>query len=207
MTENRGNKVVSRTVAIALGLVCVVLAASLVVVFANGTVFGSSSDDKQTITDLQTQVSDQTSQISNLNAQITILQNQLSTSTSNSSDYAVKVANLTSTINTDASILALNESAVVLDNETITQNANATTSLFADTVSYAGYAKVDVSATSNTTYVQAVYTCAGATYNQTVTLGTNGTAYLPILPSTVSILLGNLDTETNNATVTLTYYY
>ena len=50
MIENKETKVVSRTIAIALGVACIVLAAGLIVVAANGNVFGS---DTQTIADLQ----------------------------------------------------------------------------------------------------------------------------------------------------------
>ena len=70
------NKVVNRTVAIALGLVCIVLAASLVVVLANGNTF-ADSDDQQTIADLQAQLTNRTSTIATLNTQIASLQSQL----------------------------------------------------------------------------------------------------------------------------------
>ena len=145
----------------------------------------------------------------NLNTQVTvILTNQLSTSKSNSTTLAEQVANLTSTVEDYESILAINESDIVLDNEEITQDANATTSLYDGTVYYAGYAVVEVSATSNTTYVQATYTCGDVDYNQTITVGTNGTAYFVILPSDdLKIILGNIGTEANNATVTFTYYF
>jgi hypothetical protein len=197
-------KVVSRTIAIALGLVCIVLAAGLIVVATNGSILGS---DKQTISDLQTQVNNQTSQISTLNSQVTILQNQLSTSKSNSSTLAEKVANLTSTVGDYESILAMNNSDVALDNETYTQDAKATSTLYEGTINYAGYAVIEVTATSNTTYVQATYTCGDLDYNQTITVGTSGTAIFPILPGDLKIVLGNIGTETNNATVTFTYYY
>ncbi|NMC61086.1 MAG: hypothetical protein GYA51_17150, partial [Candidatus Methanofastidiosa archaeon] len=52
MTDKKNGKVVSRTIAVALGLVCVVLAAGLVTVVVNGTVFG----DQQTINELQAKV-------------------------------------------------------------------------------------------------------------------------------------------------------
>lgn len=198
------NKVVSRTIAIALGLVCLVLAAGLIVSVANGSL---NSNDKQTISDLQDQVSSQTDQISTLTSQNTILSNQLSTAKSNSTTLAEKVANLTSTINDYESIIAMNNSDIALDNQTITQDANATTTLYDGTINYAGYAVIEVTATSNTTYIQAVYTCGDLDYNQTITVGTSGTSIFPILPGDLTLIIGNIDSESNNATVTFTYYY
>ena len=43
MTENKEIKVVSRTIAIVLGLTCIVLAAGLIVVATNGSFFGSDA--------------------------------------------------------------------------------------------------------------------------------------------------------------------
>ncbi len=203
MTDKKNGKVVSRTIAVALSLICVVLSAGLVTVVVNGAVFG----DQQTIDDLQAQVTNQTSTISNLNAQITIIQNQLTSLNTTVNDYEDQIANLTTQINQYLSILDLNESAIIIDNQTITQDANTTTSLYNDAINYAGYVKVQVQSSSNTTYVQVIYTCAGVNFNQKTVVGTDGTAYFPILPSTTEILLGNTDSAANNATVTLTYYY
>jgi cytoskeletal protein RodZ len=197
------NKVVSRTIAIALGLVCVVLAAGLIVSVANG----SLNSDKQTISDLQDQVSSQSDQISSLTSQNTVLTNQLSTAKSNSTTLAEKVANLTSTINDYESIIAMNNSDIALDNQTYTQDANATTTLYDGTITYAGYAVIEVEATSNTTYIQAIYTCGDLDYNQTIIVGTSGTAIFPILPGDLTLVIGNVGLESNNATVTFTYYY
>ena len=66
MNENKETKMVSQTIAIALGVVCIVLAAGLLVVATNGSLFSSNA---QTITELQEKVKNQTSQIATLTSQ------------------------------------------------------------------------------------------------------------------------------------------
>jgi len=203
MTQENNEKVVNRNIAIGLGFACVILAALVVVSFANGTVFG----DSQSISDLETQLEEQTSKISSLTAQVTILTNQYSTLNDTVSDYESQIADLTSQNSDYASIIALSESAYVLYEQTFTQDANTTTSILSDTIEYAGYVKIQVQSSSDTTSIQTVYTYADVNYNQSLTIGTDGTAYFPVLPSTIEILLSNTGTELNNATVTITYYY
>ena len=97
---------------------------------------------------------------------------------------------------------------MLLNNQQLTQNPNASIVVWSDTLYYAGYAKVTVQSSSNTTYVQASYTCNGVNYNQTINVGTSGTAYFPVLPSTLGLKVGNTEsTASVNATVTATYYY
>lgn len=203
-------KVVNRTVTIALGLVCIVLAAGLIVVLANGNTT-ASSDDQQTIADLQTQLTNKINTIATLNSQIASLQSQLNNINQNSTDadaYEAEITQLNAQLQYYNSVLHLNESAAMLSNQPLTQNANTSTVIWQDTVNYAGYTKVVVQATSNTTYVQAIYTYGGVNYNQNITVGTSGTAYFPVLPSTLELLVGNTEpTEDNNATITATYYY
>ncbi len=202
MTETNNGKVVDRNIALALGVVCIILAAGLAAAVANGTVFDSTN-----MSDLENQVAEQTTTISNLNAKVTILQNQLNTLNSSVSDYETQLAELTDENSNYASILALNDSAIILDSQSFTQDANTTTILWNDTLGYAGYVEVKVQSSSNSTYINAAYTYAGLNYNQTITVGVDGTAYFPILPGTIDIQLGNISNEANNGTVTLTYYY
>jgi TolA-binding protein len=201
------NKVVNRTVAIALGLVCIVLAASLVVVLANGSNL-DGSDNQQTIADLQAQLTNRTSTIATLNAQLASLQSQLNNINHNNTEYKEQIANLTQQIQEYLNILHLNKTAVLLNNKQLTQNPNASIVVWDDALNYAGYAKVTVQSSSNTTYVQAIYTCSGVNYNQTINVGTSGTAYFPVLPSTLRLIVGNIESTANvNATITATYYY
>ncbi len=198
-------KVVNRTVAIALGLVCIVLAAGLVVVLANGIPL-DNSEDQQAIADLQAQLTNRTNTITTLNAQIASLQNQLNSH--NSTEYEEEIAELEEQIQEYVNILHLNKTATLVNNQTITQDANSTLAVWNDALYYAGFAKVSVESSSNTTYVQVIYTYGSVHYNQTVIVGTSGTAYFPILPGELGIIVGNTEsTENVTATVTATYIY
>ncbi|MCL1976641.1 MAG: hypothetical protein FWG55_00800 [Candidatus Bathyarchaeota archaeon] len=186
----------TKNVTLALGVICIVLAASLVVVVADGLFFSDQPNTK----DLEAQVS-------SLNTQITSLQNQVNNLNSKVSDYEEQIADLTDEKNNYASIIALDEFMVILENQMYTQDANDVTSIFNETLDYAGYVEIQVESTSNTTYVQVSYTYEGLNFNQISTVSTDGTAYFPVLPGTIEILFGNTGTETNDATVTLTYIY
>ncbi|MDR2699320.1 MAG: hypothetical protein LBC12_00610 [Nitrososphaerota archaeon] len=189
MTENK-------IIALALGVICIALAASLIIVVANGLFF---SDNPNT--------DNLENQVTSLNVQVTSLQNQVTSLNSAVSEYEEYIEELTDINNYYNSIIALEESAIILDDQTYTQNANTATSLFDDTVYYAGYMKIQVEATSDTTYIQTTYTYENIDYNQKIPVGTNGTATFPVLPGNIEILLGNTDTETNTASITITYFY
>lgn len=73
-------KLVNRNIAIALGLVCIVLLSGLIVVVAMG--IGGTSDS-QTISSLQAQIANKDTTIASLNSQITSLQNSLNNQNSN----------------------------------------------------------------------------------------------------------------------------
>jgi outer membrane murein-binding lipoprotein Lpp len=176
-------------IAIVLGIICIVLAASLVVVVANG----SFSNDQPNTSDLENQVI-------TLNAQVNALQNIVY-------DYEGQIEDLTDKNNMYNSIIDLEESVVIINSQTYTQDANEVTTLFDDMVYYAGYIEIQVESTSNTTYIQVSYTYDDLEFNQIIPIGQNGTAYFPVLPEIIEILLGNTDTEVNTATITLTYFY
>jgi TolA-binding protein len=198
-------KSVNKTVVIALGLVCIVLAAGLVVVLANGSPI-ADSEDQQTIAELQEQLTNRTSTIAALNAQIASLQTQLNNLNHNNTLYEQEIAELQEQIEEYLNILHLNKTAVLVNNQTLTQNSNSTNVAWDDNLYYAGYVKVTVESSSNTTYVQVSYNYGSIHYNQTVTVGTSGTAYFPVLPSEVGIIVGNT-ASTNNVTVALTATY
>jgi TolA-binding protein len=204
MSEKKG---VNQTVAIALGLVCIVLAAGLVVVLANGSPI-ADSQDQQTIADLQQQLTNRTNTIATLNAQIASLQNQLNNVNHNNTQYEEEIAELEEQIQEYINILHLNKTATLVNNQTLTQNPNSTLVVWNDDLYYAGYAKVTVESSSNTTYVQVIYNYGNVHYNQTVTVGASGTVYFPVLPSEVGIIIGNNESTNDvTATVTATYYY
>jgi hypothetical protein len=53
---------------------------------------------------------------------------------------------------------------------------------------YAGYISVNVtSSTTNTTYVEAIYYAHGISYDNTINVGTNGTAIFPVISNWVIV--------------------
>lgn len=203
-------KVVNRTVAIALGLVCIVLLAGLVATVAMST---TNTSNTQTINDLQAQIASKNNTITSLNSQIASLQNQLNNINQNNNnnstaDLEAELEQLNAQLQYYNSVFLLNESEGMFDNLSIAQEPSTYTVIWQDNINYAGYAAVTIQATSNTTYVQTLYTYKGVNYNNNVTVGTSGTAYFPVLPGLLEIRLGNTElVDTNNATVTATYYY
>jgi hypothetical protein len=77
-------------------------------------------------------------------------------------------------------------------------------------IQYAGYLMVNiVSSSSNSTSVQVTYSSSYLNYNNTLSTGSSGIAYFPILPTTsLDVKLINTDlTDLNITRVTITYYY
>jgi hypothetical protein len=128
---------------------------------------------------------------------------------------------------------------VWVNDTTVTQAANSYTS-WSFSAGYSGYISVNVqSSTTNNTYVRVIYSAygvdGGINYDNTIPVGTNGTAFFPVLvlpqlipiymgpairpgsfPSTfypvgttiIEIRVGNTNTVGNAIEiVTITYYY
>lgn len=191
MTEQKPErKVVGRTVAIALGIICIVLVVGLVGAIAYYTL--TINDKNNTISSLNSQITDKDSQISSLNFQVSDLQN------------------VTSEL---ARTVSLEKSETWIDNQTISQRAGNPTDL-AFSAYVAGYVSVWVkNSTSTTTYVRVIYSSLGVDYDSNnISVGTSGTRVFPILPaSSIRIIVGNKDNAASNETVTttltITYYY
>jgi predicted PurR-regulated permease PerM len=135
--------------------------------------------------------------------------------------YTSQISSLNSKVNDVTAIAALEESTVWVNDRTVTQTANNYTS-WSFTASYAGYILVNVqSSTTNNSYVRVIYSSYIINYDNTVTVGTSGTAAFPFsvynflvfpLPTKVStnveIRVGNTNTVSNGTeTITITYYY
>jgi hypothetical protein len=193
---------------IALLVVCVILAASLIGVVA---VYVPNNS--------QAQLTEKDKTISSLQTQINALEYQLSTT--NSTTYVSQIAylnsqlsdlndTLTSAYSSYASlqkIVQLGTSEVWYDSS-FSQDANATTTLGTAEVDYAGYVVVQATATANTTYAQVLYTYGGIDMDFNQTIGTSGTALFPLLPGTIEIRMGNINqSNVNNVTATVTHYY
>ena len=164
---------------------------------------------------LNTQLEAKDANITALNANITSLASQVSALQSSISSYANTISGLQEANqylqSQIANYLLLNTTTYIYTDETLTQNANESTTIFQDVLNYAGYIGVNVQSTSNTTYVQLSYTYKGVIFfNQNVTTATSGSAYFPILPTTITINIGNTDIDTGDtvdATLSVTYYH
>jgi hypothetical protein len=120
-----------------------------------------------------------------------------------------QIASLQDQINTFTAISNLTVSMVWINNQTVTQTAGNYT-VWSESASYAGYVSIRVSSsTTNNTYANVTYTSHGVNYNNQINVGTSGTAYFPILPSTnISVAVGNsLPSGTATENVTITYFY
>ena len=208
MTQENSVQKKSNMKVIALVVVCVILAASLVGVIAVYVPNNSQAQLKEkdnTISSLQTQINALEYKLSITNSttyvsQIAYLNSQLSglndTLTSVYSDYASL-----------QKIVRLGSSEVWYDNS-FNQDANTATTLGTAEVDYAGYVVVQATATANTTYAQVLYTYGGIDMDFNQTIGTSGTALFPLLPGTVEIRMGNINqSDANNVTATITHYY
>ena len=208
MTQEKLVQKKSNMKVIALAVVCVILAASLVGVIAVYIPNNSKvqlTEKENTITSLQTQINALEYQLSTTNSttyvtQIAYLNSQLSdlndTLTSIYYDYASL-----------QKIVQLGTSELWYDNS-FSQSANSTTTLGTAQVDYAGYVLVQATASANTTYAEVLYTFGGINMDFNQTIGTSGTALFPLLPGTVEVRMGNINqSDPNNVTATITHYY
>jgi len=187
MSEKQEKKVVGRNIAIALGIICIILAVGLVGAVANYTSIISGKDS--TIASLNSQITVKDSQISSLNSNNNILQNLM---------------------NGLNGIVNLTRSDTWVNSETISQPSSSYWSFSTNAVIYAGYVSVWVqTSTTTNTYVRVIYTAYGVNYDNQIVVGTSGTAVFPLLPSSsIEIRVGNSN-WINGATetVTITYHY
>ena len=200
---------------IALAVICIILAASLVGVIALYQPAAGNSDLKAQITAKNAEIADLQSQVASLNAQVG------TNNGGNVSQYIQEItylnqqlASLNDTLteaysNVDTMTQILNlQITGQLYSDTFLQLPNTATTVWTDQWSYAGYIVVSALSTSNTTYAQVQYTVGNTNLSFNQTVGLSGTAILPVLTGTVKINLGNtntIDSDTINATVT--YYY
>ncbi|MCW4003351.1 MAG: hypothetical protein NWE95_05505 [Candidatus Bathyarchaeota archaeon] len=208
MTQEPIAKKRNKTV-IALAIICIILAASLIGVIA---VY------QPTI--LQEELAEKDALISSLQAQIGSLQYQLAQAP-NATTYQAQITSLNQqiTILNDtltsayASIVsmqrALNlELTALLFDDSFTQNANTTTEVWTNIVETAGYITIAAQATANTTYAEILFVMGETNFNYNQTIGTSGTAIFPVLPGTVQIKIGNINqAESNSVNATIRYYY
>lgn len=129
MTEKQEKKVVGRTVVIALGIICIILAVGLVGAVANYTSIIGGKDS--TISSLNSQITTKDNTISNLNSQISSKDSQISSLNSQVTSLQTQVSDLTDTVN-------LAKSTVWASNEAVNQPAGSYV-YWRRSASYAGY--------------------------------------------------------------------
>jgi hypothetical protein len=122
------------------------------------------------------------------------------------SDYQEAIEAFNSQIAYYLSVIYLNESGYLFAPQSFTQAANASDVVYNDSIRYAGYVSVAVESSSNTTYVQVVYSSFGVNYDHNVTVGTGGTAVFPVLPGEIVVAVGNTE-PVNNVTGTISAIY
>jgi archaellum component FlaF (FlaF/FlaG flagellin family) len=207
-TGTKLRKTVNRNVAIALGIICIMLVA-LITYF---TVTGISTQNSYN------NLQNQNRQLQTwLDGNETVLNQTQTWLTGNETLLSQTQAdniNLQKQVNNQDAILNLNDSTIWVDNETVSEETGVMGegALYEWTFSadYAGYVTVDLSASTDT-IVGIAYSAYGVNYlSPNTDIGTNGTLTFPVLPCP-SIKVGlaggvsflGIDTET----VTITYYY
>jgi len=197
-------KVVGKNVAIALGIIAIILSVGLVGAIANYTSIISSKDN--IIATQNSEITNKNSQISNLqtwlNGNITYYQNQITSKDS-------QIASLQNQVNNLNEIVNLAKSTVWVDSQTVSQPASSYV-YWTVSASYAGYVSVWVqTSTTTNTYVRVIYSAYGVNYDHQIGVGTGGTAVFPLLPcSSIEIRVGNTNLLSGaTETVTITYHY
>ena len=210
--ENSGRKVVSRTIVIALSVICIMLVAGLVGVIATYTPM---------ISDLQSQVANKNSTITSLNSTVASLSSTVTSLSSQVSSLNSQVASLKSSLNESQSYyeeivsdyyekLSLSQYGYLVNNMNFTQDAGAVTAVWTGYVEYAGYVVINVESTSNTTLASVSYSLSsrGVNFDYNAIVGTSGTKVFPVLPGELIVGISNTEiANAVNAIVTVVYYY
>ncbi|MGA2309511.1 MAG: hypothetical protein ABSG57_08190 [Candidatus Bathyarchaeia archaeon] len=204
-SETKPRKMVRRSVAITLGMVCIILVASLGVMayVSYSPTSGSSNAALQAkIDQLQEWLAGNETLLSQTQAW---LSGNITTYNSYVADHHHTDEDYTNFYN----IANLADSTVWVSDQTISQPASSYT-LWTLSASYAGYVSVWVQSSSVAgTHVKAIYSSHGVSFNQEIVVSAGDTASFPILPSSsIQIEVGN-GNLVNGATetVTITYYY
>lgn len=189
--ETKPKKMVSRNVAIALGIISIVLLIGLVGAILNYTSIISGKDND----------------ISTKDSQIQTLTNQKN-QTQIWLEGNKTLLNQTQTwLQGNNSIANLTKSTIWADSNVSVQASSEITKNY--TANYAGYISVQVGnlSTTGNFYVRVTYSSHGVNYDNQIYVGISGTAVFPVLPASIQISVINQGTAVANATVTIVYYY
>jgi uncharacterized coiled-coil protein SlyX len=226
-------KMVRRSVAIALGIICIILFVGVVAAFGyyipekditissrDNTISCLNSqivDDNFTIGELDGRISEQNSTIFELNSLLSSANSQISQLNSIITDMQTQITDI------QAQIKRLNDTVNQL-NDTVNLKLgqfwmsglwNASQSgnsvglggiLNKPQVPYAGYVKFQIEPYNNV-YAMALYSSMGFDFNYEVPFNANGTAIIPVLPTNfITIGVENLTIGTAYSW-SVTYYY
>ena len=118
--------------------------------------------------------------------------------------------NVTNMVDDLTIILTLGKSTIWVNGETV--NIMGRHPTYEENASFAGYVSVQFSSQSNVT-VEVSYFSHGVSYENSIIVGSSGTAVFPVLPSSISIYIFQTPfadpyvLSDVYATVTITYYY
>ena len=221
MTEQKPEKkVVSRTVAIALGTICILLIGfiayfSITAISAQNSYNSLQNQNKQ----LQTWLAgnetllNQTS-VAALYSLNSSYNNYVLTHSHTNSDYnslSTQNTNLQNQVNSLNNIVDLKDSTGWFNKENVSNAAGEVASWSpTSSVSYAGYIAVQVKSltNNNSTFVEVVYSSSGFSCNIRETVGISATVGFPILPTTnLIVYIGTSNGSAARETVTIVYYY
>jgi uncharacterized protein YxeA len=216
MSVPKPKKMVSRSVAIALGIICIVLIAGIGGVMAYYT--GQINDKNATINDETNTYNNYVNDHHHTDEDYNSLQSQYNSEVqlynSEVQQYNAYLADHHHTdedYNSVNNIVSLTDSTVWVNDQTLNEPASS----YVDwtpkfTATYCGYVVVSVqTSTTSNTYVRVIYSAYGVSYDHQIGVGTGGTAVFPILPSSsIDIRIGNSNLLNGaTETVTITYYY
>jgi hypothetical protein len=190
-TETNGSrkKMVNRNIAIVVGIICVVIIASLVASLVGTLNFLNSANQQNT-------------NLLNQNQQLQAWLNQNETLLNETQDNCTNLQN----------IVNLNESAVLWsENGIIYTPTNSETILGLGSwqIPYAGYLLANINSTSETV-VELTYIFRSQNFTSQVDCGTGGTAIFPVVPNPTNMTVRapvNKPPAGWTANWTLTYYY
>ena len=199
---------------LALAIICIVLAASLVSVLAyylfdnplsqqlkeRDTTISSLQNEKQS---LQNQIASLVTQINGGGgsaAQIASLNQQIADLNSTLNAFYSEYANL-------QEITLLAKSGLLYSN-TVNIQPSSSVSIWNNPIDYAGYVAIQSSDTTNTTSAEVIFNFDEFSFDTIQFFGNTGTVLFPVLPGNIEVLINNTNsTDISNSTITATYYY
>jgi len=218
LKETKPKKMVSRNVAVALGIICIILVALIAYFTVTGISAENSYNNLQNQNkQLQTWLDGNETLLNQtqtwLGGNGTLLNETQSWLEGNITFYTSQMTNLQNQVYNLTSIVNLSNSTVWVDDQTISQPASSYT-LWTFSAIYAGYVSVLVNtSTVAGTHVRVVYSSYGVNFNQDIVVNASNTAentaVFPLLPSSsIQVEVGNVNVSVGaTETVTITYYY